>query len=393
MKKTAVISAAALFLTMLLTVTAFAQIEDALPVSIEGKKIAILIDNQYQVGEAYYTPLRFQEAGAEVKIVSHDVPLAHRYRPTFVHYTKTDMTPKEALGTKWDGVVVIGGFAPLTMREDPDIIKLIKDVDSRGGMVSAICHGVCVLVTADILRGKTITGNIPRSIEFTNAGANYKEVAPQVDRNMITAIGPQDNGPYLDAMVHWFSGGEKAALEHQYDQYLKGKRVAIVIDNRYEYSQVEYPVNRLRHNGATVVIVANKEGQYGEYRNVFGPTKADMTAQDAASQQFDAVIIIGHYAADTFRSHADIRQFVTHQMRRNTLIASINWGHTVFIQADIAKGYSFATTWGMQNDITNAGGKAVLAPAHRDRNLITCASDEDLPYLMRLLVNALITGK
>lgn len=393
MKKSVSFVVSVLFALSAVVQSAAAQDAEAFPVSLKGKKIAILLDNEYQVGEAYYTPLRFREAGAEVKIVSHDVPLAHRFHPTFVHYMKTDMTPKEALGIRWDGVVVIGGFSPLTMREDPDVIKLIRDVDARGGMVSAICHGVCVLVTADLLRGKTVTGNVPRSIEFSNAGANYKEVAPQVDGNLITAIGPQDNGPYLDAMLQWFAGGEKAALEHQYDQYLKGKRVAIVLDDRYEYSQVEYPANRLRHNGATVTFVANKVGEYGEYRNVMGPTKADISAQDAAGQQFDAVIVIGHYAADTFRRHADVRQFVTHQMRKGALVASINWGHTLFIQADIAKGYSFAATWGMQNDIKNAGGKAVPAPVFRDRNLITCASDDDMPHLMRLLVHGLVTGK
>jgi len=366
--------------------------DDAYPVSLTGKKIAIFVDDQYQVGEAFYTPLRFEEAGAEVTIVSHSVPMASRFRPTFTHYMKTDITPQEALKTKWDGVVIIGGFAPLYMREDPDVARIIQDTNKRGGLISAICHGVCVLVTADVIRGKNVTGNVPRSIEFTNAGATYHEIAPQVDDNVITAIGPQDNGPYLDAMVHWFKGGEQAAKDHQYDQYLKGKTVAIIIDNRYEYSQVAYPAERLRHNGAKVVFIANKEGEYTEYRNVLGTTKADMTAQDAASQPFDAVVIIGHYAADTFRRHADIRQFVTHQMRRGTLIASLNWGHTVFIQAGLAKGYEFASTWGMQNDIKNAGGTPVLEPVHRDRNLITCASDDDMPHLMRLLINALVKG-
>jgi len=379
--------------TVFLSSHASAQAAKPYPVDLTGKKIAIFVDNQYQVGEAYYTPLRFEEAGAEVTIVSHDVPMAHRFRPNFVHYMKTDITPKEALRTKWDGAIVIGGFAPLIMREDPDIIKILQDVNSRKGMISAICHGVCVLVTADLIRGKNVTGNVPRSIEFTNAGATYHEIAPQVDDNVITAIGPGDNGPYLDAMIHWFKGGEAAAKAHQNDQYLKGKKVAIVIDNRYEYSQVVYPSVRLRHNGASVYIIANKEGEYTEYRNVLGTTKADITAQDAINEQFDAIILVGHYSADTYRRHADVRQLVTRQMQRGTLIASINWGHTAFIQAKIANGYSFACTWGMQNDIKNAGGTPLLKPVHRDRNLITCASDDDLPLLMQYLVSALVIGK
>ena len=130
------------------------------PAPLKGKKIAIFLDNQYQVGEAFYAIPRLRDAGAEVKVVSHDVPVAHRFRPTFTHYLKTDITPKEALRTKWDGIIVIGGFCPLYVREDPNVIKIIRDTNDRGGMVSAVCHGVCVLVTADVIRGKNITGNI-----------------------------------------------------------------------------------------------------------------------------------------------------------------------------------------------------------------------------------------
>ena len=393
MKKTLVVFLAVIITASIIAPAVFADSFKPYPTPLKGKKIAILLDSQYQVGEAFYAIPRFKEAGAEVKVVSHDVPVAHRFRPNFIHYLKTDMTPKEALKIRWDGVVVIGGFCPLTMREDPDVIKIITDTNDRGGMVSAVCHGVCVLVTADVLRGKNLTGNIPRSIEFTNAGGIFHEVAPQVDSNLITAIGPGDNGPYLDAMVNWFNGGEQAAKAHQNDQYLKGKKIAIVIDNRYEYTQVAYPSLRLRHNGAEVYIVANTDGDFREYRNVLGTTKADIKAQDAINEQFDAIILVGHYAADTYRRHADVRQFVTRQMQRGTLIASMNWGHTTFIQADIAKGREFAVTWGMQNDIKNAGGKAVLKPVHRDRNLITCASDDDLPFLMNYVVGYLTTMK
>ena len=101
-----------LFLAILLVTGTFVSAAGAdnfkpYPATLKGKKIAILLDNQYQVGEAFYAIPRFKEAGAEVKVVSHDVPVAHRFRPTFTHYMKTDITPKEALKTKWDGVVVI----------------------------------------------------------------------------------------------------------------------------------------------------------------------------------------------------------------------------------------------------------------------------------------------
>ncbi|MHB9027704.1 MAG: DJ-1/PfpI family protein, partial [Candidatus Latescibacterota bacterium] len=357
------------------------------PAPLKGKKIAVFLDNEFQIDEAYYTPLRLKEAGAEVKIVSHYSPTV--YRETFL--VKTDISPKEALKTVWDGVFIVGGFCPMEMREDPDVIKIVQDTNKRGALVAPICHGVTVAVTADILRGKNVTGNIPRHKEFTNAGAIWHEVAPQIDGNLITAIGPSDNGPMLDAIIHWFNGGEAAAKAHMNEQYLKGKKVAIVFDQRFEYTQVKYPRDRLAHNGADITMVAAAAGDYREYRNV-GNVKAEIGAQDASNERFDAIILVSGWAADTYRRNADVRTFINKNLRNGTMIASINWGHTAFIDGDTVKGYSFACTPGMANDIKNAGGTPVLKSINVDRNLITCARDEDMPELMRY-VTGYLAGK
>ncbi|MFC1693693.1 DJ-1/PfpI family protein [Candidatus Latescibacterota bacterium] len=358
------------------------------PAQLEGKKIAIFLDQDYQIDEAWYTPMRLKEAGAEVKVVSNYSPVVSRD----FHTVKTDITPVEALKTQWDGVVVIGGFSPIEIRESKDVINIIKTVNNNKGMVAAICHGVCALVTADVIKGKHVTGNIPRSIEFSNAGGIYHEVAPQVDDNIVTAIGPGDNGPFLDAMINWFNGGEEAAKAHLSDQYLKGKKIAVVFDQRYDYDQAKYPFVRFRHNGADVYYIAKADGEYNEYRRE-NKIKADYNAQDALNERFDALILLSHWAADTYRRNADIRQFVSKNLNRGTLVASVNWGHTVLIETGDCKGREIATTWGMQNDIKNAGGIPVLKPVHRDRNLITCASDEDMPELMRYLAGYLTTMK
>ena len=389
MKTQRLVCALACAVVLLSALTAAADDFKPYPAPLEGKKIAIFLDNQYQIDEAYYTPLRLKEAGADVKIVSHYSPEVTRD----THSVKTDITPKEARSMKWDGTVVIGGFSPLEMREDDDVVSIIRSVYDKGGMTAAICHGVCALVTADVLKGKTITGNVPRSIEFTNAGANYVAEAPQVDDNIVTAIGPADNGPYLDAMINWFNGGEENAKAHYYDQYLKGKKVAILIDRRFDYDQVKYPYVRLTHNGADVIFVASEEGEYNEYRGVGGDIRVDMKAQDAMQERFDAILLVSHWAADTYRRNADVRQFVKRHLDRGTCIASLNWGHTVLIEANACTGREFATTPGMHNDIANAGGKPIAASIHRDGNLLTAARDSDLPELMRYMVGYMTSVK
>jgi protease I len=357
------------------------------PAPLKGKKIAVFLDNDFQIDEAYYTPLRLKEAGADIKIVSHYPSVE---RENFV--VKADITPKEALKTLWDGIFIVGGFCPMEMREDPDVIKVMKDTNSRGALVAPICHGVTVAVAADILRGKNVTGNVRRHQEFINAGGIWHDDAPQIDGNLITAIGPADNGTMLDAIINWFNGGEAAAKAHTKDQYLKGKKIAVVIDQRFDYRQAKYPKDRLVQNGAQVTLVANSAGECKEYRGV-GVIKADISAKDAANQAFDAIILISGWAADTYRGYPEIRAFIKNALQKGVLVASINWAHTAFIDGDFVKGYSFAVTPGMANDIRNAGGTPVLQSVYRDRNLITCAKDEDMPELMRYVVGYLTMVK
>ncbi len=196
----------------------------------------------------------------------------------------------------------------------------------------------------------------------------------------------------LDAIINWFNGGEEAARAHTKDQYLKGRKIAIVIDQRFDYRQAKYPYDRLVQNGAEVTIVANTSGECKEYRGV-GTVKADISAKEALNRKYDAVILTGGWAADTYRGYPDVRAFINKNLKEDVLIASINWGHTALIDGNSVKGYSFAATQGMANDIRNAGGTPVLQPVHRDRNLVTCAKDEDLPELMRYVTGYLTTVK
>ena len=84
MKKTLVVFLAVIITASIIAPAVFADSFKPYPTPLKGKKIAILLDSQYQVGEAFYAIPRFKEAGAEVKVVSHDVPVAHRFRPNFI---------------------------------------------------------------------------------------------------------------------------------------------------------------------------------------------------------------------------------------------------------------------------------------------------------------------
>ena len=81
---------------------------------------------------------------------------------------------------------------------------------------------------------------------------------------------------------------------------LSGKRVAVLVEQKYEELEVWYPVYRLREAGCEVVLVGPKAGE--TYPSKLGyPAKSDAAAADVSADKFHAVVIPGGFAPDYIR--------------------------------------------------------------------------------------------
>jgi len=63
----------------------------------------------------------------------------------------------EVIETKDLAVTVPGGYAPDKMRMRHAMVALVRDVAAAGKPLAAICHGLQVLISAGVLRGRTVT--------------------------------------------------------------------------------------------------------------------------------------------------------------------------------------------------------------------------------------------
>jgi protease I len=79
---------------------------------------------------------------------------------------------------------------------------LVRDMFQAGKLVTSICHGGWILVSAGAVRGKRITGYLPIKDDVVNAGGTWVDGEPVVeDGNVITSRNPDDLAPFCDAII------------------------------------------------------------------------------------------------------------------------------------------------------------------------------------------------
>jgi protease I len=169
---------------------------------LEGKRVAILVDDDYQMHEFWYPFYRFQEAGAQVRVVGSGQKssfTSHGYAVT------PDLDAKDARVEDFDAVIIPGGQAPDRMRRSAELVAFVRDMDGAGKPVAAICHAGSMLVSAKIARDRSLTSYYSIRDDLEAAGARWSDEPVVVDRNLITSRVPGDLPAFCRAVMQVMS--------------------------------------------------------------------------------------------------------------------------------------------------------------------------------------------
>jgi len=101
--------------------------------------------------------------------------------------------------------VIPGGYAPDMMRRFPAMVKLVKDLNSDGKLVAAICHAGWMLASADIIVGRKLTSFFAIKDDLIHAGAEWVDQDVVVDGNLITSRKPDDLPAFMKAIIRFLS--------------------------------------------------------------------------------------------------------------------------------------------------------------------------------------------
>src|SRR5438105_1386609 len=175
---------------------------------LEGKRAAVLVEQQYQEMEVWYPVYRLREAGCKVTLVG---PEAGQTYPSKLGYpAKSDRAARDVSADDFDALVIPGGFAPDFLRRHESVLELVSAMAEQGKVVAAICHGPWVLCSTQALKGRKATCFFAIKDDVINAGASYVDAEVVRDGNLITSRKPDDLPAFMQEIIQAVKEGKPA---------------------------------------------------------------------------------------------------------------------------------------------------------------------------------------
>lgn len=171
---------------------------------LAGKRVALLVEDEFEDRELTGPLEALRAAGATVTLVGPTAGAAFTGKRGEAMVT-SDLAAGAARMKDFDALVIPGGHAPDRMRMRHAMVDLAREAMEANKTVAAICHGPQLLISANALRGRTLTCWPSIAIDVKNAGGLYVDKPVVDDGNLITSRKPDDVPAFSDAIIRALS--------------------------------------------------------------------------------------------------------------------------------------------------------------------------------------------
>ncbi|KZX14509.1 general stress protein 18 [Methanobrevibacter cuticularis] len=163
-------------------------------------KIVVILGNMFEDVE-YTEPAKvFKENGHELTVVG--LKKGQKVKGKQGNASETiEKSFNDVSIDDFDALFIPGGHSPDELRVDEDAVEFTKEFVKSGKPVFAICHAPQILITAQVLEGRRITGWKSIIQDIKNAGATYVDEEVVEDGNIISSRSPDDIPAFIKASL------------------------------------------------------------------------------------------------------------------------------------------------------------------------------------------------
>lgn len=163
-------------------------------------KIAVIIDDFFEDSE-YTEPVKaFKEKGHEIIHVGLEagktVKGKKNQTPVVIEKKVDDVGVDD-----FDALLIPGGFSPDKLRAHDSAVRFTRDFMEKNKPVFSICHGPQLLISADVIKGRKVTGWTSIIQDIKNAGAEFIDFEVVKDGNLVTSRNPNDLPGFIKASL------------------------------------------------------------------------------------------------------------------------------------------------------------------------------------------------
>jgi protease I len=176
---------------------------------------------------------------------------------------------------------------------------------------------------------------------------------------------------------------------------LRGKKIAALVDNGFEQSELLEPKKALEQAGAEVHVVSPQNGEVKGWQHTdWGEkVKVDRDLGAARAADYDGLLLPGGVMnPDHLRANSQAVAFVREFVTANKPIAAICHGPWTLIEAGAVKGRRLTSWPSLKTDLTNAGASWFDQEVIVDRGLVTSRKPDDIPAFNRKMIEEFAEG-
>jgi protease I len=153
--------------------------------------IAVILDDWFEDVEYTEPAAAFKGAGHKLTIIGLEEgkKVEGKRKNTKVTIQKS---LDEVSVDEFDALLIPGGYSPDRLRAHERAVEFVREFIISGKPVFSICHAPQLLITADVLKNRKVTGYTSIIQDIKNAGAEFIDADVVVDGNLVSSRNPGD---------------------------------------------------------------------------------------------------------------------------------------------------------------------------------------------------------